>query len=493
MEKRTVAYLLVLIVIIAATLRLYHLESAPPGLYPDEAMNGNNLLEAIHTGDYKVFYPENNGREGLFMNIQSFFVSATGLREPWVLRLPSALFGILTVLGLYFLAKELFSKEVGLLASFFLATSVWHIIFSRIGFRAIMAPAFAVWGIYLLLRAMKRWKFGENSFVYATIGGVVYGLGFYSYIAYRVTPVLVLFIMVFFLVCAKEHKHFLRLLRNCAVFAFSALLVVLPLGMYFATNPGTFFGRTSQVSVFAGESPVKDLTSNILKTAQMFNFEGDGNARHNPPGRSQLFWPVGMLFIIGIIAGLIAIFRNRWRRWLTEDTLGYWTMFLWFGLAAAPVVISNEGLPHALRAILMIPPAVVFAALGGRWLYRILKPRLHTRFLKPILYFLLTLLILEAFSTYFVLWARNPETAGAFNQNYVDLGHELNTLPDDLPKYVIVEAGGGDVRGLPMPTQTVMFLTDTFLPEQRAQKNIYYILPGEENKIPPGAYTAVLR
>ncbi|PIY59526.1 hypothetical protein COY96_01340, partial [Candidatus Wolfebacteria bacterium CG_4_10_14_0_8_um_filter_37_11] len=58
-------YLLILIVIIAAFLRLYNIippvGGLPPGLYPDEAMNGNNALEAISTRDYKVFYPENNG------------------------------------------------------------------------------------------------------------------------------------------------------------------------------------------------------------------------------------------------------------------------------------------------------------------------------------------------------------------------------------------------------------------------------------------------
>ena len=144
------------IIIIASFFRLYHLRTLPPGLYPDEAMNGNNALEALRTGNYKLYYPENNGREGLFMNIQSLFLRATGLREPWVMRLPSALFGIFTVLGLYFLGKELVSREVGLLAAFFLATNFWHINFSRIGFRAIMAPFFLVWGIYLFLRILKK-------------------------------------------------------------------------------------------------------------------------------------------------------------------------------------------------------------------------------------------------------------------------------------------------------------------------------------------------
>ena len=70
-------------------------------------MNGNNALEALETGDFKIFYPENNGREGLFINIQALSLKVFGA-EPWALRIVSAIFGFLTVLGLYFLARILF-------------------------------------------------------------------------------------------------------------------------------------------------------------------------------------------------------------------------------------------------------------------------------------------------------------------------------------------------------------------------------------------------
>ena len=104
----------------------------------------------------------------------------------------------------------------------------------------------------------------------------------------------------------------------------------------------------------------------------------------------------------------------------------------------------------------------------------------------------ISLLALEAYVTYFVTWAQNPEVAGAFNQNYLEIGRELNKLPPELPKYVIVKAGGADVRGIPMPAQTIMFMTDTFLPEKQKEKNIYYVLPDQENQIPANSYTVTL-
>ena len=51
--------ILAIIIALAVFLRFFDLARVPPGLYPDEAMNGNNALEALANKDWKVFYPEN--------------------------------------------------------------------------------------------------------------------------------------------------------------------------------------------------------------------------------------------------------------------------------------------------------------------------------------------------------------------------------------------------------------------------------------------------
>src|SRR5581483_5006844 len=110
MRTSTKVLLLAGVVLLASFLRLYHITSTPPGLYPDEAMDGNNALEVVHGGHFQSFYTEDNGREGLYVNILVFFIKAFG-NKPWVVRLPAAIAGILTVLGMYFFAAELFKGE----------------------------------------------------------------------------------------------------------------------------------------------------------------------------------------------------------------------------------------------------------------------------------------------------------------------------------------------------------------------------------------------
>ncbi|PJA95152.1 hypothetical protein CO130_00650 [Candidatus Jorgensenbacteria bacterium CG_4_9_14_3_um_filter_38_10] len=573
-------FLLAVILIIASFFRLYQINQTPPGLYPDEAMNGNNALQALRTappaGGFKVFYPENAGREGLFINIQAFFLNLFKVNEPWVLRLPSAIFGVLTVLGVYFLTKELFGEnlksqapnskqiqnskpfgnwkleignyEVALLSSFLMATSFWHINFSRIGFRAIMAPFFLTWTLYFLLYALKKAETLTDSikiFIPAAIGGIFYGLGFYSYIAYRATPLLIFIILLIYWLKNKnsilktsdalntDNRNFRtsdvrklirkKILLVAFFFSLIALIVFTPLGLYFLQNPQDFFGRTSQISIFNSSAPLKNLGLNILKTAGMFNFVGDGNWRHNYAGKPELFWPVGILFVIGVILGIARLFKapstkhqipnndqnsKEFGNWnlFGIGNLGFVILFSWLIIAALPVVISNEGLPHALRAILMIPPVFILAAIGGFWFYKFLKTKIRPATLKVFTIIFCGFLIFETLNTYFILWAKNPNVYNAFNSNYLELAKKLNELPKELPKYVIVEAGGMTVPmksafyadedkivNVPMPAQTIMFITDTFDFQKQKEKNIFYVLPEKINRIPENSFTIELK
>jgi 4-amino-4-deoxy-L-arabinose transferase-like glycosyltransferase len=570
MKMKKHAILVVVVIALAAFFRLAWIGGTPPGLYPDEAMNGNNALEAISTGDYKIFYPENNGREGMFINIQAFFLKSFlnfyPNPEPWMLRFTSALFGILTVAGIYFLAKELFEKNerkktIALVSAFLLATSFWHINFSRIGFRAIMAPCFLVWGVYFLLLTFRKseerenvleknpkheilnpkqyqnsnvqnskpfrsfgfrildlfriWNLGFGVSALAFLAGAVYGLGMHSYIAYRATPALVLFIFILLGI----RNGWKKTLGYAALFCVGAVIVSLPLILYFAENPSDFLGRTSQVSVFSGASPIFEVAMNSVKTIGMLFVGGDANWRHNFPGHAELFWPVAICFVIGTIIGIRELinpkhetlnpkqyqnsniqtskpfrsFRFRILDLFRVWDLGFMVLCVWLVVAMLPVIVSNEGIPHALRSILMIPPVYIIATVGAGAVYEYLKKILRKSSIAWLVGICAVLLVLNTYISYFVLWGKNANTKGAFTEEYVKIGQMINTAPKNIMKYVIVDASGTDVRGIPMPTQTVMFITDTFTPEKQKEKNVVYVLPEKIGTIPENSFTATIR
>jgi len=533
---------LALILAAGAFLRGFRLTELPPGLYPDEAMNGNNALEAMRTGSYKPFYPENNGREGLFINIEAFtlrpLLTGGALPEAWMLRIPSVLFGLLTILGIFFLTRELFRKNgIALFAAFLLTTSFWHINFSRIAFRAIMAPCFLVWGVFLLLLVFRKieegrgkkvendeflisnaksssnesiskfqnWELIRNSelgirnSLLTLLAGAVYGIGMNSYIAYRATPLLVIF-ACWLLAFRYGWKTALKIL---SLFVLGAVIIALPLIVYFAHNPQDFFGRTSEISVFSAPSPSLALGVNILKTAGMFFFSGDTNQRQNIAGAPELFWPVAILFAFGIALGLWKLlasnskFKNlnfKLKIKNYPDAFAVLVLFAWLVVGALPEIFSNEGIPHALRAILMLPPAIILAAWGGERIYTWFRSKNAPQWLVSVLVSLLAIgLFAEAYVSYFVVWGADPATADAFTKNYVNDAEALNSLPQTLPKYVVVSAGGMPVNGIPMPAETVMYLTDTYTPAEQTAKNVHYILPSATNTIPAGAFVIDLQ
>jgi 4-amino-4-deoxy-L-arabinose transferase-like glycosyltransferase len=312
-------FALVLILALAAFLRLSRFTAAPPPLHFDEAMNGNDAMENLETGHISVFYPQNGGREGLYINLETGLIALFG-NEAWVLRLPAAIFGILTVWGVYYLAAELFSPQVGLFASFFLATSLWHLIFSRIGLRVIGAPLLLVWALYLLIKGLRRARDGQGFLWNLIAAGLLYGAGFYTYIAYRASPPLIAFVLAWYFVAARRERKLARFRQCCVMFAGAALAAVVPLIAYFFRHPEWVMRRTGEVSIFNDPNPFSELTVNIWKTIQMIFTKGDVDWLHNISGRPEVFWPVAILFALGAALGGVAVsgapgsvLRTQWR------------------------------------------------------------------------------------------------------------------------------------------------------------------------------------
>src|SRR3989339_1151511 len=94
-KKYSTIILLGSIIIVAIFLRTWQLQSIPPGFGLDEAAYANDALETAETGQYAAFYPDNTGREGLFIIIVSA-VSQLFDSGIWQLRIVSACAGILT-------------------------------------------------------------------------------------------------------------------------------------------------------------------------------------------------------------------------------------------------------------------------------------------------------------------------------------------------------------------------------------------------------------
>lgn len=86
--------------------------------------------------------------------ITVWLIKAVGSSE-FMLRLPSAIAGALTVLVIFFIAKELYSNEAGLIAAALLAVSPYHLHYSQEARMYGMAVLFVSLAIYFFLRSIR--------------------------------------------------------------------------------------------------------------------------------------------------------------------------------------------------------------------------------------------------------------------------------------------------------------------------------------------------
>ncbi len=471
-RKTTIIIVLIsLTVIIAGILRFWNLQNIPPGVWPDEAMNANDALWTIDSGEYRLFYPDNNGREGLYMWLIALSFQLFGV-SIWSLKFFSALVGTVTVLAVYLLAKEIFRREIdeikasyiGVVAAFLTATSFWHINFSRIAFRAILAPLLMTLSLYFLLKGFRSGKL--FNFI---LSGTFLGLGLHTYISFRIVPLLFAVPLLLFLSDRIRRREFKRYLLAVSLFLAFAVISALPMGLYFYQNPDDFMGRTGQVSVFDAEEPVRELTKSTLLHLGMFNFYGDPNWRHNYSTHPMIPLPVGILFLVGLVAFTGRSFDSVKKRDY-EMLAVYSSIPIWFFIMLLPGILTIEGIPHALRVISVIPAVYILAAAGGYLAYRHSLPLFKDRRILIVLtaIFLVGVLSYET-HRYFYRWADHPEVRNAFTAQYVEIGNYLNSLPDESDKYLVINEPGRPIHGISISAQTPMFIERTMYDRLRAK------------------------
>lgn len=476
--QRNTFILLALIFIAGLFIRAYKVGSLPGGLYPDESVNGIDALHALETNHFQWFYTNNNGREGLFINLQAVAVHFFG-NTITSLRSLAVIFGSLAILGVYFLAKEIWQRRLaGLIAAFLIATSYWAINFSRIGFRASMVPFVLSFMLFFFMRGVRRKSFWDFAW-----SGIFFGIGLHTYTAFRAVPfVLIILVPALLIAYKKPWKTFAKFIP---VFVIAGLLTGGAMLYDYAKNPEHFSSRSNNVSVFSVGTKAevaKTMGLNIIKSLGQYNIKGDKNWRHNYSGQPLLDPVVNIAFaasIVVLVWQTCKMLRARFsKKKYNADIFRNIVVLSAVFVMLLPEILTNEGIPHALRAIGTMPGVFVAATWSFVWIHDHFTKENSKKFAMGIL--VVALIVSAGFNLtkYFVLFAHAPQQFSEFNKNYTEMAKYVMTLPADMTKYIDANAGGTWIdNGLPVTAEPIYYLT-----HGKAQ-NVKYLTPDSQEEI----------
>jgi 4-amino-4-deoxy-L-arabinose transferase-like glycosyltransferase len=371
--------LLLLIVIIAGVLRFYQLGTNPPSLTWDEAAWGYNAYSiGIDAKDeFGRFLPHDylesfgDFKPPMYAYLDVIPVKVLGLNE-FSTRVPSALFGVLTVLLTYFLVQRIFwnskdKKNYALAAAFILAISPWHIMLSRAAFEANVATFFLVLGVWGFLAAVQEKKW------YLIISAISFAFSMYTFNTARVVAPLLVLLLAF-----AFRKRLLQMKKEVLIAFIVGLVVFLPTARFLLTPQAAL--RFQEVNIFSDVSVVKTANQEIANDGNAFwskiihnrrflysldyvkhyfdnlspNFlfiTGDGNPKFSVQAVGQMYlWDIPF-----VVIGILFLLKKKEGHW--------WLVPLWLLIGIIPAATAEQT-PHALRIEAALPMFQVISAYG---------------------------------------------------------------------------------------------------------------------------------
>lgn len=341
------------ILLLAAALRLYDLSSVPPGLQHDEVFYAHDASTIWQSG-LRLFYPENQGREPLFIYLLALSTQLIG-PTALAIRLPAAFSGLLAVALTYRWGRALAAREPAVWASLFMAAGFWPVWLSRAGLRvATLVPAVALAG-WLYVRALKTG--GRPAVVSYVVAGLALGLSFYTYpAAYALAMAL--------LVLSLPDLFRARLAEQVAYWG-AAGIMGLPLWLAIQSSGG--YQRagnvTGPLSALVSGDPAP-FVAGLKAVAGMWFVQGDPLWRYNVSGRPVFTLPEAVLFLLGIAWCGWAAFAPADRRTHGQHRAMAFVPVLCVLAGMLPGVLTDLP-PSFLRTSPALPAAFILVGIGA--------------------------------------------------------------------------------------------------------------------------------
>lgn len=226
-------WMLFFIMLFAIVSRSILIGKIPCGVHADEAFAGYEAYSLIKYGTDSWGYANpvylttwGSGMSALESYLMIPFIMLGGLNLITI-RLPQMIFGIASVFVVYLLYRRIADNKKALFGTMMIAVCPWHIMMSRWGLDANLAPAFILFAIYFSLLGFTKEK-------YLIVSAIFWGLSLYCYaLLWLFVPFFLWFSLGY---CIKYHK--IRISKYTISAAIILLIFAIPLLLFVAVNIG---------------------------------------------------------------------------------------------------------------------------------------------------------------------------------------------------------------------------------------------------------------
>lgn len=430
------------ITLLAFFLRVWQLESVPPGWRDDELIETLVISQNILDGELSFYYPDASGHEALYHVLNALFLGWFGPGGLGI-RLLSAFAGTLAVPATYALGRRLFGAPVGLTAAALLAVSFWGLMYSRVGIRHVLTPVLATLAFLAFWRAIqsRAGRSGQRIYLDFALAGLFLGLGIHSYFASRGTPLVLAAFAVFLLLFAPSifRRNWRGMLLTLAV----TVLVALPLVLALAGQPEAE-GRVGELAQPLNEALDGDFAlmgEHIIAALTMTHATGDPEWLYNIPER-PLFGVIGAIFFwLGVALALWWALRPlpaTVRHWLRREqpwdeaaqtSLSAAFLLIWWVVGISPAFLSvpTASLGHVIMAqpaFCMLAALPIGALLAGERLP--LSPRLRSWLAGGLVALLLLATAARDLTDYFSVWPERGMVRFLYRADIADVARFIN-------------------------------------------------------------------
>lgn len=368
-----IKFILVSIIVLGFILRFVGLNSSPPGFNADEAALGYNAFSILKTGKDEwgeafplIFKSFGDYKPGLYVYLTIPFVAVFGLTE-FAVRLPSIFLGTLSILLMYFLAKEIFKREsVGLSTAFLLSISPWAIHFSRGAWEANIATFFMVLGTLFFVKGLTNFRFFYTSvlsFVFSIYAyqstrlivplfGVLLFIGYFKKIGNKRTIPIGIFgvVLLLPLIFASLNNKGLARFQGVSIFGDKGPISRIEKERGYHQNPNGLVAKITHNKFYEYSTYFLDNYFDHFSPSFLFT-QGDPLKRNKVPETGQLY----LFEILTLLTGILFLIRNKIPN---SQILFFWVLV---GPVAAALTYQS---PHALRALNMVIPLTIISGLG---------------------------------------------------------------------------------------------------------------------------------